>query len=406
MTYDVLIIGAGHGGAQTAIALRQRGFDGSIALIGDEPDMPYERPPLSKEYLAGTKSRERILLRPPQFWSDRRVDLLLGVKVVAVDADRRTVTDQQGSAIGYRTLVWATGGEARRLACDDASLTGVHSIRSRADVDRLMRELSSAKAICIVGAGYIGLETAAVLTKLGRKVIVLEVQDRVLARVAGEPLSRFYEAEHRARGVDLRLNTSVVSLEGQDGRVSALRLGDGSLLACDLLVVGIGIAPKVEPLTSAGAQGGNGVAVDEHCATSLPGVYAVGDCALHASRFADGLRIRLESVQNANDMAMTVAQAVMGVPQPYETVPWFWSNQYDLKLQTIGLSAGHDEVVVRGDPATRSFSVIYLKHGEVRALDCVNAVKDFVQGRQLVMTRARLSRAEIGNVAIPLKMMG
>jgi 3-phenylpropionate/trans-cinnamate dioxygenase ferredoxin reductase subunit len=406
VTYDVLIIGAGHGGAQTAIALRQRGFDGSIALIGDEPDMPYERPPLSKEYLAGTKSRERILLRPPQFWSDRRVDLLLGVKVVAVDADRRTVTDQQGSAIGYRTLVWATGGEARRLACDDASLTGVHSIRSRADVDRLMRELSSAKAICIVGAGYIGLETAAVLTKLGRKVIVLEVQDRVLARVAGEPLSRFYEAEHRARGVDLRLNTSVVSLEGQDGRVSALRLGDGSLLACDLLVVGIGIAPKVEPLTSAGAQGGNGVAVDEHCATSLPGVYAVGDCALHASRFADGLRIRLESVQNANDMAMTVAQAVMGVPQPYETVPWFWSNQYDLKLQTIGLSAGHDEVVVRGDPATRSFSVIYLKHGEVRALDCVNAVKDFVQGRQLVMTRARLSRAEIGNVAIPLKMMG
>ena len=244
-------------------------------------------------------------------------------------------------------------------------------MRSRADVDRMMTELASTTRVCVIGGGgYIGLEAAAVLTKLGKHVTVLEALDRVLARVAGEPLSRFYEAEHRAHGVDLRLGTVVECIEETDGRASGVRLAGGEIVPCEMVIVGIGIVPAIEPLRAAGAEGGNGVAVDEHGRTSLPDIFAIGDCALHANPFADGLPIRLESVQNANDLATAVARMIVGDPEPYHSVPWFWSNQYDLRLQTVGLSTGHDQAIVRGDPATRSFSLVYLKAGEVIALDC------------------------------------
>ncbi len=384
--YDVLIVGGGHGGAQAAIALRQRKFAGSIAIIGEEADFPYERPPLSKEYLARDKPFERILIRPPAFWAEREVAMLTGRRVTAVDADAHSVTTMDGETIGYGTLIWAAGGHPRRLSCAGHDLTGVHSVRTRADVDRMMDELATTTRVAVIGGGYIGLEAAAVLTKLGKAVTVLEAQDRVLARVAGEPLSRFFEAEHRARGVDLRLGTLVDCIEGIDGRASGVRLGDGSVVPAEMVVVGIGIVPAVDPLIAAGADGGNGVAVDAHCRTSLPDVFAIGDCALHASGFADGAAIRLESVQNANDMATTVARAMTGEDEPYTAVPWFWSNQYDLKLQTVGLSGGHDQMIVRGDPAARKFSVVYLKAGKVIALDCVNATKDYVQGRALVLS--------------------
>lgn len=400
--YDVLIVGAGHAGAQAAIALRQNKFAGSIALLGDESELPYERPPLSKEYLAGDKPFERLLIRNAAFWEEREVTLLPGRSVVRVDPSGHRVTTADGEAIGYGTLIWATGGKPRRLACAGGDLTGVHTVRTRADVDRMIAELPEVRRVAVIGGGYIGLEAAAVLAKLGRQVVVLEAQDRVLARVAGESLSRFFEAEHRAHGVEIRLGVAVDIIEGED-RVTGVRLADGEVLPAEMAIVGIGIDPAVAPLLDAGANGGNGVLVDAQCRTSLPDIFAVGDCALHANRFAGDRSIRLESVQNANDQATVAAKTILGIDAVYDAVPWFWSNQYDLKLQTVGISTGHDATVVRGDPASRSFSVIYLRAGRVIALDCVNATKDYVQGRKLVLDGASIDPALLADAATPLK---
>ncbi len=401
--YDVLIVGAGHAGAQAAIALRQLGFAGSVGLLGSEPELPYERPPLSKEYLAGDKAWERMLIRPAAFWIERDVSLLPGRTVVAVDAAAHEVTLESGERLGYHRLVWAAGGHPRALSCTGADLAGVHSVRSRADVDRMIAELPATREVVVVGGGYIGLEAAAVLTKLGKRVTVLEAQDRVLARVAGEPLSRFYEAEHRAQGVDVRLGVAVACIEGVAGRTTGVRLADGGVVDCDMVVVGIGIAPAIAPLAEAGADCSDGVHVDSECRTSLPDVFAAGDCAAHRNRFACGARIRLESVQNANDQASTAARAIVGCGGGYDAVPWFWSNQYDLKLQTVGLSSGHDEAVVRGDPGERSFSLVYLREGRVIALDCVNATKDYVAGRRLVEAAAMLRPEALADASRPLK---
>jgi 3-phenylpropionate/trans-cinnamate dioxygenase ferredoxin reductase subunit len=404
--YDVLIVGAGHGGAQVAVALRQNKFEGSIGMVGDEPEPPYERPPLSKEYFSGEKTFERILIRPEKFWAERGVDLLLNRRVAAVDADAHKVTLADGSTIEYGTLIWATGGSPRRLPCAGNDLHGVHGVRTRADADRMLAELDRVERVVVVGGGYIGLEAAAVLAKkFGKHVTVLEALDRVLARVAGEPLSRFYEAEHRAHGVDVHLGAQVDCFIGEKDHVTGVQMHDGSILSAQMVIVGIGIIPAVEPLIAAGAECGNGVNVDEYCRTSLPDVYAIGDCALHANAFADGARIRLESVQNANDQATVVAKAITGNPVPYHAVPWFWSNQYDLRLQTVGLSIGFDEAIVRGDPATRSFSIVYLRKGQVLALDCVNATKDYVQGKALVTGRLAPDPADLANPDIPLKSL-
>ena len=301
-------------------------------------------------------------------------------------------------------MIWAAGGHARRLACDGHDLAGVHTVRNRADVDRMIAELPDVANAVVVGGGFIGLEAAAVLTKFGKKVVLLEALDRVMARVAGEQLSRFFEDEHRAHGVDVRLGVSVERLLG-DGAVSGVRLADGEIVPADMVVVGIGIVPAVEPLIAAGAVGGNGVYVDAQCRTSLPDVYAVGDCALHANRFAGGVEVRLESVQNATDQANVAAKTILGEDVAYAATPWFWSNQYDLKLQTVGLAFGYDQAVVRGDPAARSFSVIHLRGGRVIALDCVNATRDYVQGRKLVETGAVIDPARLADASVPLKEM-
>ena len=268
-----------------------------------------------------------------------------------------------------------------------------------------MAELDAgASRAVVIGGGYIGLEAAAVLTKLGVAVTVLEMLPRVLARVAGEHLSAYFEAEHRAHGVDLRTGTGVVALVGEHGRVSGVTLANGTTLPADIVIAGIGIIPAVGPLLSAGAAGGNGVDVDEFCRTSLPDVYAIGDFAAQANSFANNAVVRLESVQNANDMATCAAKAICGDPQPYGATPWFWSNQYDLRLQTVGLSLGFDREVVRGDPAARSFSVIYLRQGQVIALDCVNNVKDYVQGRKLVEAKFKPDEPELlADHLVPLK---
>lgn len=403
MRTDVVIVGCGHGGAQAAIALRQRKFAGSIAMIGEEPELPYERPPLSKDYLAQEKPFERIMIRPAAFWAEREVEMLTGRRVVTVDPQAHVVTTDDGTTIGYGQLIWATGGHPRRIACEGHDLAGVHSVRTRADVDRMIAELGSTERVVVIGGGYIGLEAAAVLSKLGKRVTVLEALDRVLARVAGEALSRFYEGEHRAHGVDVRLGARVERIAGTDGRVTGVALADGEIIAAEMVIVGIGILPAVEPLLAAGARGRNGVAVNGHGRTSLPDIFAVGDCALHANGFAGGMAIRLESVQNANDMATTVAKAITGEPEAYHAVPWFWSNQYDLRLQTVGLSTGHDRAILRGDPASRSFSIVYLKQGRVIALDCVNAARDYVQGRALVLTRATADPDRIADPDTALK---
>lgn len=402
MKYDVVIVGAGQGGAAAAIQLRQQGFEGTIALIGREDVPPYERPPLSKEYMLGEKEWERMLIRPLDFWAGKQVDLMLGAEVTSVSPEDRTVLLHDGRTIGYGDLVWATGGDPRQLTCPGAELPGVHAVRNRADADAILGELAGVKRVAIVGGGYIGLEAAAVLRKLGKEVTLLEVLPRVLARVAGEELSAFYEGEHRGHGVDLRTGTGVEAIEGES-RVTGVRLSDGSVVECQMVIVGIGIIAAVGPLLAAGAAGGNGVDVDEFCRTSLEHVYALGDCAAHSNRFAGGSVIRLESVQNANDQAATVARAILGNPEPYGATPWFWSNQYDLKLQTVGISAGHDAAVLRGDPATRSFSVIYLKGGKLIALDAVNAIKDYVQARKLVEEGAEIAPEDLADTSRPLK---
>ena len=404
---DVVIVGAGHGGAQAAIALRQNGFAGSILLIGREPEIPYERPPLSKEYLAREKTFERICLRPEAFWGDKAITLLRNAEVMKVDPAAHQLTLRDGATITYGQAIWATGGDPRKMACEGADLAGVHAVRTRADVDQLMKELDAgANRAVVIGGGYIGLEAAAVLTKLGVSVTVLEMLPRVLARVAGETLSRFIEAEHRAHGVDLRTETAVEALVGENGKVTGVTLADGTTLPAHLVIVGIGIVPAVGPLLSAGAAGGNGIDVDEFCRTSLPDIYAIGDCAAQANAFANNTVVRLESVQNANDMATCAAKAICGEPVAYGATPWFWSNQYDLKLQTVGLALGYDREVVRGDPAARSFAVVYLRQGQVIALDCVNSVKDYVQGRKLVEAGFKPDDPDtLADTEVPLKDM-
>ncbi|HEX9964753.1 MAG TPA: FAD-dependent oxidoreductase [Allosphingosinicella sp.] len=401
--HDILIVGTGHAGAQAAIQLRQLGFEGSIAMIGDESEPPYERPPLSKEYLAGEKEFDRMLIRPEAFWAERGVHIRLETKIDAVDAEAKRLTGRGGERFGYGSLIWAAGGLPRRLGCEGGDLAGVHLVRRKADSDAIRAELEGVGCVAVVGGGYIGLETAAVLRKLGKRVVLLEALDRVLARVAGPEISRFYELEHIAQGVDVRLGATVASIVGENGRVAGVRLRDGALVKAEMVIVGIGVEAAVAPLLAAGAAGANGVEVDSCCRTSLPDIYAVGDCAAHENRFAGGLRVRLESVQNAHDQAATAAKAIVGRPEPYEAVPWFWSSQYDLRLQTVGLSVGHDSTVVRGRPEQRSFSVLYLLDGRVIALDCVNSTKDYVQGKKLILERRAVEPERLADTGVALK---
>jgi 3-phenylpropionate/trans-cinnamate dioxygenase ferredoxin reductase subunit len=403
--HDLVIVGTGHAGAEAAAKLIQMGFSGSLALIGAEPDFPYDRPSLSKEYLAGDKGLERIWLRPESFWTESSICVLRGRTVVHVDSRGRSLLTADGDEIGYKKLIWAAGGRARLLRCGGADLSGVHVLRSRSDADDLRSQLSATSRVVIVGAGYIGLEVASVLAKRVESVTILEAQDRVLARVAGTAISRYYENLHRSQGITLKLAATVECLEGSDGRVTSVRVADGTSVPADVVLVGIGMDPVTIPVRDGAATGDNGVVVDEFCQTPLEGIYAIGDCALHANTYAGGALIRLESVQNATDMAAVAAKHILGKPEPYAAVPWFWSEQYHLRLQTVGLSSGHDDAVIRGDPGSGSFTVVYLKDRSVVALDCVNAARDFMQGRYLVGTRAHVPVDALQDVSRPLKSL-
>ena len=400
--YDVVVVGGGHAGAQAAAALRKYGFTGTIGLLWAEDGLPYQRPPMSKEYLAGARTVDRILIQAAGFWNDRGIELLTGQTVEAVDATNRIVATREGQEIGYGQLIWAAGAHPRILACAGADLAGVHTIRSRADVDALVADLEPGMPVVVVGGGYVGLETTAVLSK-SHPVTVVEAADRVLARVTSEELSRFWEAEHRTHGVDVRLGGAIARIAGIDGRVSGVKTTDGTVLSCGVVIIGVGIEPAVEPLRVAGAEIAGGVVVDEQCRTTLDGVYAVGDCVVRPHPFAGGDLVRIESVQNAVESATIAAAAVTGATPPVPAPPTFWTNQYDLKQLTVGLARGPDTVVVRGEPASRSFSVVYLRDGVVVALDCVNAMKDYAQGQALVQRRAIVDPAALADVSVPLK---
>lgn len=401
---DVLIVGAGHAGANCAMELRKAGFEGSVMLLSDETELPYERPPLTKDYFTGDRGGEQIRFRTAEAWLERGIEVRLAHRVEAIEPEAHRVRLADGATLQYGKLVWAAGGAPRRLACEGATLAGVHVIRAKHDIDALKADLAGREQVVIVGGGYVGLEAAASLTKLGGvRVTVVEAQDRLLARVAGEPLSAFIEGEHRARGVEIVTGAQVAALKGRDGRVSAVELADGRSIAADLVIAGIGIVPTAQLLLDAGAQGGNGVDVDEQCRTTLPDVYAIGDCARRAHPLVAGAALRIESVPSALEHAQIVAASITGKPLPKPGVPWFWSTQYDLRIQMAGIPDGYDEVAVRGDLAARSFLVLYLRGGRLIALDAVNATKDYVQGRALLAADVTLTREQLEDLSVPLQ---
>ncbi|MEM1133050.1 MAG: FAD-dependent oxidoreductase [Pseudomonadota bacterium] len=410
-SYDVIIVGAGHAGAQTAIALRQSGYEGSIALIGDEPHLPYERPPLSKEYLSGGKEFERMALRPEAFWEERDVTMMLGHRVSQVASGLNEVTLSNDMVLRYGKLIWAAGGAPRMLDCPGSHSRNVFGLRAKTDADAIKAALPDATNVVIIGGGFIGLEVAAAAAKAGKTVTVIELQDRLLSRVCGQMIADYYQQLHQSHGVTIQLNTQAEKfVTNDDGMATSILLEDGTNLPCDLVVFGIGIIPETGPLIADGAMGGNGVDVDGMCRTSLPGIYAIGDCATHANAYANGAHTRLESVQNANDQAKTVAMDIIGKGAPYRVVPWFWSNQYDARLQTVGVAMGYDEEIMRGDPEKGSFSVVYLRDDRVIALDCVNKTKDYVQGRALIEAAVEdgqeLDKTQLADSEIPLKEVG
>lgn len=406
-SYDIIIAGAGHGGAQTAIALRQAGFEGSIAMIGDEPHNPYERPPLSKEYLSGDKSFDRMAMRPEAFWTERNITILTGTRVSRVDSMGNMITLSDDRQLAYGKLVWATGGAPRMLDCPGSHARNVFTLRQKRDADAIRDALPQAENINIIGGGYIGLEVAAVAAKAGKSVNIIELQDRLLSRVSGQYIADYFHQLHESHGVTFRMGTKAEKFViNDDGNATSIILEDGTSLPTDMVVFGIGIIPETGPLLAEGAVGGNGVDVDDMCRTSLPGIYAIGDCANHANTYANGAHVRLESVQNAHDQAKTVAGHICGQGQPYNVVPWFWSNQYDVKLQTIGFSLGYDEEICRGDPESNSFSVIYRLDGKVIAVDCVNRTKDYVQGKKLIENGDILDAEQLADTDIPFKEVG
>ena len=403
--YDILIVGAGHGGASLALNLRQRRFAGSIGVVSDESCGPYERPPLSKDFLSGARTFDEIQFRAPAVWEAQSIDLLQGKRATSLDAEQHELYLEDGNRLGYGSLVWATGGRARRLDCPGGEVAGIHSIRSRADVDALRVDLEHASNVVVIGAGYVGLESAATLKSLGKSVTVLESLPRVLARVTGPELSSFMQGLHSDRGVKVVPNAAVEGFDSRTGRLCAVRLADGRRFEAQVAIVGIGILPNVEVLVEAGAKATNGVHVDAQCRTTLPDVYAIGDCALHPNRFSNAGVVRLESVQNAMDQAATVSRVLSGEAAAYDTIPWFWSQQFDCRLQTVGLLHGYDTSVVRGDPKSGAFSVIYTLQGRVVALDCVNSGRDFIQGKHLVMKGVVADVETLASTAIELKSL-
>ncbi|HWN39179.1 MAG TPA: FAD-dependent oxidoreductase [Gammaproteobacteria bacterium] len=389
MSDHLVIVGGGQAAAQAVQSLRQQSFAGAITLLSDEPYPPYQRPPLSKKYFAGELARERLMLRPAAFYAEKGVALELGARVEELEPAARRVRLRDGRTLAYDRLLLATGSRARALPVPGVDLAGVHYFRTITDVDSILASLAPAARVLLVGAGYIGLEVAASARQRGFDVTVLEAAERVMSRTVSAEISAFYDACHRAAGVTIHCGAGVKAFVGAD-RVTAVETSDGRNFACDVAIVGIGIEPNVELAARAGLECSNGIIVDELARTADPNIVAAGDCTNHPLPLLER-RVRLESVPNAIHQAKVAAATLLGSPSPYSEVPWFWSDQYDLKLQIAGLSTGYDEVVLRGDPATRSFAAFYLRAGQLLAVDAINSPKDFIAGKKLVAGRARIA---------------
>ncbi|HVS76384.1 MAG TPA: FAD-dependent oxidoreductase [Steroidobacteraceae bacterium] len=403
----IVIAGGGQAAVQAIDTLRRKGFTGKLMLVGDEPWLPYQRPPLSKKYLAGALERERLLLRPQHFYELHSVETLLGHRVEEISRREQRVRLSDGSSIAYDALLITTGSRPRPLAAPGMDLRGVHFLRTIADVERIRSEWAPGKRLVIVGGGYIGLEVAATARELGLEVTVLEMAERVMNRVVCPQISAFYQTEHSRHGVRILCNAKVRALAPAPGssQVRAVVTDDGTEHAADSVIVGCGVLPADELGAAAGLACENGLVVDEHCRTSDPAIFAAGDCANHPS-LRYGRRLRLESVDNAFEQGTSAALNMLGLETVHDKVPWFWSDQYDLKMIIIGVGQGYDTVVMRGDPATRAFSACYLREGELIAVDTVNSAKDQMAARKLVAARARPNPDKLADPSVPLKDMG
>jgi len=406
MPERIVIVGAGQAASQAIDMLRKRGYAGALTIIGDEPLAPYQRPPLSKKYLAGLLARDRLTIRHDAFYEDHRVDTRWGHRVVAVDRDRGVVQVDDGDEVPYDMLLLATGSLPRRLTVPGHELAGIFYLRTVDDVDRIRAALTATGRVVVVGGGYIGLEAAATLRDLGVKITVLEMTDRVMNRVVCAQVSRFYEAEHRKRGVELlleaRLEQFVSDQKGDPAHVRAVRCADGREIETDLVIVGVGVLANDGLASAAGLACSNGIVVDEFCRTSDPRIFAAGDCTQHHNRHF-GVSVRLESVDNAFEHANTAALNMLGQSTAHDKVPWFWSDQYHLKMIIVGLAQGHDEMVLRGEPGENGFSVCYLKNGELIAIETVNQAKDQMAARKLIAARAKPDRSKLADPNVPLK---
>jgi len=404
---DVVIVGASHAGSEAAFRLRQGGFAGSIALLSAEPYLPYHRPPLSKSFLAGDATLESLLLRSPTAYEKADIDWRPRHLVTAIDRVDQLLALADGNHLGYGKLILATGGRPRLLPLPGADLGGIYAMRDIADIERLRPDFLPNKRLVIVGAGYIGLEVAAVAIKSGLTVQIVEFAPRVLARVAGPELSAFYERVHSDAGVQFCFNTGVegfVPAEHDGSRVGAVRCTGGAELPADLVLVAAGLVPNIELAQAAGLEIGNGIVVDENCRTSDADILAIGDVAEFPLPYA-GRRVRLESVPNAMEQARVAAGVINGVPAPYDAVPWFWSDQYDRKLQSVGLIQGYDYALQRQARTPEGFIVFYMKDEIILAADCVNSMREFNVAKKLVAERIVVDKAALTNPNIDLKTL-
>lgn len=403
MAETVVVVGAGHAGGHAVSTLRSIGFGGAIVLIGDEPYLPYERPPMSKQFLAGELEQERTYLKPEPYYREKDIDLRLSTTATAIDRAAKTVALESGAAVAYDKLLLATGSSVRRLDCPGADLPGIHYLRTIDDVLAIRRELKPGARLVIVGGGYIGLEVAAVAATGGAGVTVLEAQDMVMNRVVAPVVSEFYRKAHEARGVTIMTGTAVSAFEGS-GRAERVVCADGTTLDADLVVVGVGILPNTALARAAGLEVDNGICVDEFARTADASIFAAGDATNHPNNLL-GRRLRLESVQNAVSQATAAANAMYGEPRAYQEVPWFWSDQYDLKLQIVGLSGPGDEVIVRGDPDSGAFSAVYLRDGAVAAVNAINNRRDFMHAKKLIAEHRKVDPKALADPEILLKSL-
>jgi len=399
---NTIIIGAGHGGGTAAALLRQNGYEGAITLIGEEPHAPYQRPPLSKGWLKGEVDGDGLLLRPRDWYVEANIDLRTSTRIVRIDRAAKAVTLSTDETLPYDTLILATGARARKLVLPGSDLDGFLELRTIDDAERIKAWFRPGFRLAIVGGGYVGLEVAASARKLGAEVDVLEREDRLLARVAGPVLSTFFREVHEAQGVRFHFGVTIEGFEGLDGQVSGIRLTGAPVLHCDAVLVGVGAIPNDDLAKAAGLVCDNGVVVDGQARTSDPDIFALGDMTQRPMPLYDR-SVRLESVPNALEQARQAAAAICGKPEPKPETPWFWSDQYDLKLQIAGLPFDVDQTVVRGDPAARKFAVFHLSAGRVQAVEAINSPPEFMVGRQWLASRREVDAARLADISIPIK---